>query len=204
MAKPKPKSADASRSRADLARARDAIRDLLDALGLDPTDPALASTPDTAARAFAEKLLDGYRVSARDALGRGFPVVGTGPVVAAAVVLPEAVLLAPELLAGADDSKVLSACQRERLCARILEVADGWAGLYEVTPDHNALIGRAGEPDNFLYATGFSGHGLCQAPAVGEIVRDLYLDRTPFADVTPLSADRFMAGAKIRPEAHVV
>jgi sarcosine oxidase subunit beta len=85
-----------------------------------------------------------------------------------------------------------------------MAIADGWAGLYEVTPDHNALIGRSGELGNFLYATGFSGHGFLQAPAVGEIVRDLCLDRTPFADVTPLSADRFRAGAATRPEAHVV
>ncbi|UQA97043.1 NAD(P)/FAD-dependent oxidoreductase [Streptomyces halobius] len=80
----------------------------------------------------------------------------------------------------------------------------GWAGLYEVTPDHNALIGRSGEPVNFLYATGFSGHGFLQAPAVGEIVRDLCLDRTPFVDIAPLSADRFRTGAESRPEAHVV
>jgi sarcosine oxidase subunit beta len=85
-----------------------------------------------------------------------------------------------------------------------METADGWAGLYEVTPDHNALIGRSGELPNFLYATGFSGHGFLQAPAVGEILRDLYLDRTPFVDITPLGADRFRAGAEIRPEAHVV
>ncbi|MFC9506319.1 NAD(P)/FAD-dependent oxidoreductase [Streptomyces sp. NPDC057002] len=85
-----------------------------------------------------------------------------------------------------------------------METAGGWAGLYEVTPDHNALIGRSGEVVNFLYATGFSGHGFLQAPAVGEIVRDLYLDRTPCVDVGPLSADRFREGAAIRPESHVV
>ncbi|MFC7303886.1 NAD(P)/FAD-dependent oxidoreductase [Streptomyces monticola] len=85
-----------------------------------------------------------------------------------------------------------------------LETAGGWAGLYEVTPDHNALIGRSGQLPGFLYATGFSGHGFLQAPAVGEIVRDLYLGRTPFVDVSPLSADRFRAGAGLRPEAHVV
>jgi sarcosine oxidase subunit beta len=85
-----------------------------------------------------------------------------------------------------------------------MEIAGGWAGLYEVTPDHNALIGRSGELANFLYATGFSGHGFLQAPAVGEIVRDLCLDREPFIDISPLSADRFRAGAEIRPEAHVV
>ncbi|MFK0261815.1 NAD(P)/FAD-dependent oxidoreductase [Streptomyces angustmyceticus] len=80
----------------------------------------------------------------------------------------------------------------------------GWAGLYEVTPDHNALIGRAGTPHNFLYATGFSGHGFLQAPAVGEIVRDLHLERTPFLDVTAFGADRFTTGAETRPEIHVV
>lgn len=85
-----------------------------------------------------------------------------------------------------------------------METAGGWAGLYEVTPDHNALIGRSDEPANFLYATGFSGHGFLQAPAVGEIVRDLYLDRRPLVDVAPFSADRFRTGADVRPEAHVV
>jgi sarcosine oxidase subunit beta len=85
-----------------------------------------------------------------------------------------------------------------------IEISSGWAGLYEVTPDHNALIGRAASVENFLYATGFSGHGFLQAPAVGEIVRDLYLDRTPFVDISPLRADRFGAGDEVRPEAHVV
>ncbi|MGP3987220.1 NAD(P)/FAD-dependent oxidoreductase [Streptomyces sp. 3N207] len=85
-----------------------------------------------------------------------------------------------------------------------METVAGWAGLYENTPDHNALIGRSGELGNFLYATGFSGHGFLQAPAVGEIMRDLYLERRPFADITPLGADRFRTGAEIRPEAHVV
>ena len=71
------------------------------------------------------KLLDAghRRIAGVDEVGRG---CWAGPVVAAAVVLPEAVLSEPDLLAGADDSKVLTACQRERLCARILEIADGW------------------------------------------------------------------------------
>ncbi|MGY6018996.1 NAD(P)/FAD-dependent oxidoreductase [Streptomyces spinosirectus] len=85
-----------------------------------------------------------------------------------------------------------------------MRTVGGWAGLYEVTPDHNALIGRSGELVNFLYATGFSGHGFLQGPAVGEILRDLHLEREPFADISPLSADRFRSGAATRPEAHVV
>ncbi|MFF7449019.1 MULTISPECIES: FAD-dependent oxidoreductase [unclassified Streptomyces] len=79
----------------------------------------------------------------------------------------------------------------------------GWAGLYEVTPDHNALIGEATTVSRFLYATGFSGHGFLQGPAVGEVVRDLCLGRVPFVDVSPLHAGRFAADAP-RPEANCV
>ncbi|MFF9897711.1 NAD(P)/FAD-dependent oxidoreductase [Streptomyces longispororuber] len=80
---------------------------------------------------------------------------------------------------------------------RLLEagIATGWAGLYEVTPDHNALIGEAPGPGRFLYATGFSGHGFLQGPAVGEVVRDLYLGRRPFVDISALSSERFLHGA---------
>jgi sarcosine oxidase subunit beta len=79
----------------------------------------------------------------------------------------------------------------------------GWAGLYEVTPDHNALIGTADGVDRFIYATGFSGHGFLMSPAVGEVVRDLYLGGTPFVDVSGFDARRFdLAGA--RPELNIV
>jgi sarcosine oxidase subunit beta len=96
----------------------------------------------------------------------------------------------------------------ERRAPALLDVgvATSWAGLYEVTPDHNALLGEAPSPacgGRFLYATGFSGHGFLQGPAVGEILRDLYLGREPFVDVTPLSAGRFATGA-LRPERAIV
>ncbi|MEU8124800.1 FAD-binding oxidoreductase [Spirillospora sp. NPDC049024] len=88
---------------------------------------------------------------------------------------------------------------------RLLDVGltGGWAGLYEVTPDHNALIGEDPSVSRFLYATGFSGHGFLQGPAVGEVVRDLYLGREPFTDVAPLHAARF-AGDALRPEINCV
>jgi sarcosine oxidase subunit beta len=82
-------------------------------------------------------------------------------------------------------------------------IQGGWAGLYDMSPDHNAMIGEAKEVSRFLYATGFSGHGFLQGPATGEILRDLVLGREPFVDVTPLSADRFAAG-NLAPELHVV
>jgi sarcosine oxidase subunit beta len=82
-------------------------------------------------------------------------------------------------------------------------IASGWAGLYEVTPDHNALIGETAPGGRFLYATGFSGHGFLMAPAVGEVVRDLYLGRNPRVDVSPLNAGRF-ATSGARPELNIV
>lgn len=93
----------------------------------------------------------------------------------------------------------------QRRAPRIAEagVRGGWAGLYEMTPDHNAIIGEAAGVSRFLYATGFSGHGFLQGPAVGEILRDLVLERPTFVDIAPLSVDRFDAAA-LRPEYNVV
>lgn len=79
----------------------------------------------------------------------------------------------------------------------------GWAGLYEMTPDHNALIGEDPHVSRFLYATGFSGHGFLMGPAVGEVVRDLVLGHDPVVDVSVLHAGRF-AGRDTRPELTIV
>jgi sarcosine oxidase subunit beta len=87
----------------------------------------------------------------------------------------------------------------ERRAPALLDVglAHRWAGFYEVTPDHNALVGEATSVSRFLYATGFSGHGFLQGPAVGEVVRDLYLRREPVIDVSSLSVDRFTSGRTV-------
>ena len=79
----------------------------------------------------------------------------------------------------------------------------GWAGLYEVTPDANALVGEAAGVSRFLYATGFSGHGFLMGPAIGEVVRDLVLGREPFVDVSAFDAQRFAQGTP-RPERALV
>ena len=83
----------------------------------------------------------------------------------------------------------------------------GWAGLYENTPDHNAIIGVSRRLDGFFYATGFSGHGFLQAPAVGEVVRDLYRGVEPFLDVTPFDVSRFdpdPVGHALLAEVHII
>lgn len=84
------------------------------------------------------------------------------------------------------------------------ELTAGWAGLYENTPDHNAMIGSSATVDGFFYATGFSGHGFLQGPAVGELVRDLYLGRGSFLDPAPFSADRFSTASARIDEVHII
>ena len=84
-----------------------------------------------------------------------------------------------------------------------VKLQGGWAGLYENSPDHNALIGRAQAPRNFLYATGFSGHGFLQAPAVGELVTDLFWERDSFMDPHPFRADRFRDAEALK-EVHII
>jgi sarcosine oxidase, subunit beta len=83
------------------------------------------------------------------------------------------------------------------------EIVGGWAGLYESTPDHNALIGEAEDVGRFLYAAGFSGHGFLMGPAVGQVMRDLYLGTEPFLDISDLHARRFARSAS-RPETNIV
>ncbi len=99
--------------------------------------------------------------------------------------------------------KVMEVAERRLPALLDMGLAGGWKGYYEVTPDHNALVGEASSVARFLYATGFSGHGFLQAPAVGEIVRDLVLGREPFVDIAPLAAERFEGGT-LRPELNVI
>jgi sarcosine oxidase, subunit beta len=98
--------------------------------------------------------------------------------------------------------KVIEVAERRLPSLLDMGIAGGWKGYYEVTPDHNALVGEA-NVSRFLYATGFSGHGFLQGPAAGEIVRDLVLRHEPFVDVSPLSVERF-AHAAPRPERNVI
>ena len=72
-----------------------------------------------------------------------------------------------------------------------------WAGLYEMSPDHHAIIGPAEDVAGFFCANGFSGHGVMHAPATGRIVCDLILrGKTEVVnDVEVLSPARFAKGA---------
>ena len=81
---------------------------------------------------------------------------------------------------------------------------EGWSGLYEMTPDHNPMIGLHPDRPGFVLANGFSGHGLMMAPATGKAVSELVrLSRCDIFDLTPLSVTRFEDGRPFRDEAMI-
>ena len=71
---------------------------------------------------------------------------------------------------------------------------NSWAGHYAYNVfDQNAVIGRHPEVTNFLFANGFSGHGLQQSPAVGRGISELIsYDEYRSLDLAPLSFDRII------------
>jgi FAD-dependent oxidoreductase domain-containing protein 1 len=83
-----------------------------------------------------------------------------------------------------------------------LRLERGWAGLYAVTPDENAIYGEHPELRGFYLANGFSGHGLMMAPATGKVMSEiLRLGASKTIDVSCLSLERFETGELIREEA---
>jgi sarcosine oxidase subunit beta len=74
-------------------------------------------------------------------------------------------------------------------------MARGWAGLYEISPDHHAILGKVPEVEGLILANGLSGHGFQHSPAVGKVISELITDgdaRT--IDISSLSIERFEKG----------
>lgn len=70
-----------------------------------------------------------------------------------------------------------------------------WAGLYEMTPDHHAIIGPAPDVAGLYFVNGFSGHGVMHSPASGRVAADLILhSRSDLIDAAQLNVSRFAAG----------
>ena len=80
-----------------------------------------------------------------------------------------------------------------------LRLLDAWAGHYEVnTLDHNAIVGPHPRVRNLLFANGFSGHGLQQAPAVGRGLAEwIATGRYEALDLSPLGYERIGRGEPI-------
>jgi len=83
------------------------------------------------------------------------------------------------------------------------EVANSWAGLYETTPDHHAIIGFADQVDGFFIIAGFSGHGFMHAPGAAIIAAELVTGKKPSIDVSRLAPNRFAEGV-IEKEVNVI
>ena len=73
-------------------------------------------------------------------------------------------------------------------------IRTAWAGLYESTPDHQAVLGPVREVEGFWCACGFSGHGFMQAPAVGLVLAQLLTEGRSEVDVSAFAHDRFARG----------
>lgn len=88
-------------------------------------------------------------------------------------------------------------------CFDALKVQTRWTGHYEMnTLDHNGIVGWHPEVTNFMFANGFSGHGLQQSPATGRAVMELIVHggfRT--LDLSPMSYDRIPANRPFLEEA---
>jgi sarcosine oxidase subunit beta len=76
-------------------------------------------------------------------------------------------------------------------------VKTAWAGLYEVTPDHQAILGPVPELEGFWCAAGFSGHGFMQAPAAALLLTQLLLDHKSEIDISTFAFTRFAKGALV-------
>ena len=77
-----------------------------------------------------------------------------------------------------------------------IDVAASWAGLYEMSPDKHAILGRAPGTDNFYLINGSSGHGVMHAPALGRLLAELVSDgRFSSLDATALRPSRFAEGS---------
>jgi sarcosine oxidase, subunit beta len=75
------------------------------------------------------------------------------------------------------------------------------AGVYDVTPDQQAILGRV--RDRVWVAAGFSGRGFMQAPAVGRIIAESVLGESDDPALSVLDAARFAEGRPI-PEPQIV
>jgi len=77
-------------------------------------------------------------------------------------------------------------------------ILNGWAGLYDTTPDHHAIVDAVDEVKGLYLAVGFSGHGFMHSPAIGASLSELIVDGAARSvPLDALSLNRFAAGAVV-------
>jgi sarcosine oxidase subunit beta len=78
-----------------------------------------------------------------------------------------------------------------------LDLRRSWSGLYEVTPDHHAVIGPVPGVPGFFVCAGFSGHGVMHSAAAGRSMAELVTKGRSSIDLSALSIERFARGELI-------
>jgi len=76
-----------------------------------------------------------------------------------------------------------------------IDRAGSWCGLYEMSPDHHAMLGAAPGLNNFWLINGSSGHGVMHAPALGQLLAEMITGRAGSLDAHALRPTRFLEGA---------
>ena len=74
-------------------------------------------------------------------------------------------------------------------CLRDVPIGEEWSGLYEMSPDGHALLGKV--RDGLYVAAGSSGHGVMHAPALGQLLAELIVDGQTSIDISSLDPLRF-------------
>lgn len=77
------------------------------------------------------------------------------------------------------------------------------AGTYDVTPDHQAILGAVPGADGVWIAAGFSGHGFMMSPVVGSSLAGAIAGEPPNDYLRGFALDRFARGELI-PEPAIV
>jgi sarcosine oxidase subunit beta len=83
-------------------------------------------------------------------------------------------------------------------------ISHAWAGLYEMSPDGNPIIGAVDKVEGLYLINGFSGHGFQHSPAAGRILADVIAGRDPHFDLAPFAAGRFAQLTAAAGERYVV
>ena len=116
----------------------------------------------------------------------------------------------PDLPLDEPDLEPFESTYWPALAARVpafeaLRLERAWAGYYDMNDfDHNAIVGPHPEVENFWFMNGFSGHGMQQAPAVGEALAERMIGgRYVTTDLSMLGFERVAAGRPLR-ESHII
>jgi sarcosine oxidase subunit beta len=82
-----------------------------------------------------------------------------------------------------------------------LKIQRSWAGMYDITPDHNPLIGESNEVKGFYQLNGWSGRGMLLAPFMSELLAEQIINEDTSELLKSFTPNRF-EGKKMDMEIH--